>query len=73
MSPIVRDQIRQEVDLIEKCSTYYHRRLARLIDELTGSQVARRHRTSVGSVRVRCSRAVRRLAAHRNELLADVA
>jgi len=43
------------------------------IDELTGSQVARRHRTSVGSVRVRCSRAVRRLAAHRNELLADVA
>jgi len=34
MSPIVRDQIRQEVDLIEKCSAYYHRRLANLIGEL---------------------------------------
>jgi DNA-directed RNA polymerase specialized sigma24 family protein len=43
------------------------------VEELTGWQVARRHRTSADSVRVRCSRAVRRLAAHRNELLADVA
>ena len=43
------------------------------VEELPGSAVARRHRTSAESVRVRCSRAVRRLAAHRNELLADVA
>ena len=43
------------------------------IDELTGDQAAKRHRTSAETVRVRCSRAVRRLAAHRNELLADVA
>lgn len=43
------------------------------VDELTGSEAADRHRTSAQSVRVRCSRAVRRLAAHRDELLADVA
>jgi len=43
------------------------------VDELTGSEAARRHRISAESVRVRCSRAVRRLAAQRNELLADVA
>lgn len=43
------------------------------VDELTGHEAAGRHRTSADSVRVRCSRAVRRLAAHRDELLADVA
>jgi DNA-directed RNA polymerase specialized sigma24 family protein len=43
------------------------------IDELTGTEAAERHRTTAESVRVRCSRAVRRMAAHRNELLADVA
>ncbi len=43
------------------------------VDELTGSEAAARHWTSAESVRVRCSRAVRRLAAHRDELLADVA
>ena len=43
------------------------------VDELTGAEAARRHRTSAESVRVRCSQAVHRLAAHRNDLLADVA
>ena len=43
------------------------------LEELTGSEAAGRHWTSAESVRVRCSRAVRRLAAHRNELLAEVA
>ena len=43
------------------------------VEELTGPEAARRHWTSAESVRVRCSRAVRRLAAHRNELLAEVA
>ena len=43
------------------------------VDELTGFEAAERHWTSAESVRVRCSRAVRRLAAHRDELLADVA
>ena len=43
------------------------------VDELTGREAARRHRTSTESVRVRCSRAVRRLAAHRTELLAEIA
>ena len=43
------------------------------VEELTGYEAAKRHRTSAESVRVRCSRAVRRLAAHRDELLADVA
>ena len=43
------------------------------VDELSGSEAAERHWTSVASVRVRCSRAVRRLAAHASELLADAA
>lgn len=43
------------------------------MDELNGSQAADRHWTSAASVRTRCSRAVRRLAAHRDELLAAVA
>ncbi len=43
------------------------------LEGLTGSEAAGRHWTSAESVRVRCSRAVRRLAAHRNELLAEVA
>jgi DNA-directed RNA polymerase specialized sigma24 family protein len=43
------------------------------VDELTGPQAADRHWTTAESVRVRCSRALRRLAAHRDELLADVA
>jgi DNA-directed RNA polymerase specialized sigma24 family protein len=41
-------------------------------DGLTGAQAARRFHISSGSVRVRCSRAVRRLAAHAVEL-ADAA
>lgn len=43
------------------------------VDELSGSEAAGRHWTSTASVRTRCSRAVRRLAAHRDELLAAVA
>jgi hypothetical protein len=41
-------------------------------DGLTGAQAARRFHTSAGTVRVRCSKALRRLAAHAVEL-ADVA
>jgi len=41
-------------------------------DGLTGTQAARRFHTSAGTVRVRCSKAVRRLAAHAVELV-DVA
>jgi DNA-directed RNA polymerase specialized sigma24 family protein len=41
-------------------------------DGLTGAQAARRFHLSAGNVRVRCSRAVRRLAAHAVEL-ADAA
>lgn len=41
-------------------------------DGLSGAQAARRFHISAGSVRVRCSRAVRRLAAHAVEL-ADAA
>lgn len=43
------------------------------VDELNGSEAADRHWSSAASVRTRCSRAVRRLAAHRDELLAAVA
>ena len=43
------------------------------VDELNGAEAADRHWTSAASVRNRCSRAVRRLAAHRDELLAAVA
>lgn len=43
------------------------------VDELSGSEAARRHRTSPSSVRVRCSRAVRRLAAHAGALLSEAA
>jgi DNA-directed RNA polymerase specialized sigma24 family protein len=43
------------------------------VDELSGSKAAERHRTTPGSVRVRCSRAVRRLAAHASELLSEAA
>ena len=43
------------------------------VHELSGVEAAERHRTSPVSVRVRCSRAVRRLAAHATELLADAA
>ena len=43
------------------------------VDELTGSEAAARHWTSAESVRVRCSRAVRRLAAHRTSCWLDVA
>ncbi len=43
------------------------------VDELSGVEAADRHWSSAGSVRTRCSRAVRRLAAHRAELLAAVA
>jgi DNA-directed RNA polymerase specialized sigma24 family protein len=37
-------------------------------DGMTGDQAARRLHTSAGVVRVRCSKAVRRLAAHAVEL-----
>jgi DNA-directed RNA polymerase specialized sigma24 family protein len=43
------------------------------VDELSGSKAADRHWTTPGSVRVRCSRAVRRLAAHASELLTEAA
>ena len=43
------------------------------VDELSGSEAAERHWTSAASVRIRCSRAVRRLAAHAAELLSDAA
>lgn len=43
------------------------------IDELNGAEAADRHWTSAASVRNRCSRAVRRLSTHRDELLAAVA
>jgi hypothetical protein len=43
------------------------------VDELTGSEAAERLWTSPASVRVRCSRAVRRLAAHASDLLTDAA
>ena len=39
------------------------------IDGMTGTQSARRFHTSAGMVRVRCSKAVRRLAAHTVELV----
>jgi DNA-directed RNA polymerase specialized sigma24 family protein len=43
------------------------------VHELSGAEVADRHWTTPASARVRCSRAVRRLAAHASELLADAA
>jgi DNA-directed RNA polymerase specialized sigma24 family protein len=43
------------------------------VHELSGSEAAERHWTSPASVRVRCSRAVRRLAAHASELLSEAA
>ena len=43
------------------------------VDELSGSEAAKQHSTSAASVRVRCSRAVRRLAAHSSALLSEVA
>ena len=43
------------------------------VQALSGVEAAERHRTSPGSVRVRCSRAVRTLAAHAPELLAEAA
>jgi DNA-directed RNA polymerase specialized sigma24 family protein len=43
------------------------------VHELSGTEAAQRHWTSAASVRVRCSRAVRRLAAHASELLAEAA
>ncbi len=43
------------------------------VHELTGPEAAERHWTSPASVRVRCSRAVGRLAAHASELLEDAA
>jgi DNA-directed RNA polymerase specialized sigma24 family protein len=43
------------------------------VHELSGVEAAERHRMSPGSVRVRCSRAVRRLAEHAPELLAEAA
>jgi DNA-directed RNA polymerase specialized sigma24 family protein len=43
------------------------------VHELSGAEAAERHRTSPASVRVRCSRAVRRLADHALELLAEAA
>jgi DNA-directed RNA polymerase specialized sigma24 family protein len=43
------------------------------VHELSGSEAAERHWTSAASVRVRCSRAVRRLAAHAPELLTEAA
>ena len=43
------------------------------VHELSGSEAAERHLTSAASVRVRCSRAVRRLAAHSSELLPEAA
>ncbi len=39
------------------------------VDGLSGDVVARRNHTSAGSVRVRCSRAVARLAAHADQLI----
>jgi DNA-directed RNA polymerase specialized sigma24 family protein len=39
------------------------------IDGLTGSEAARRHRTTPGSVRARSSKAVKRLAAHGSQLV----
>ena len=42
------------------------------VDGMTGTQSARRFRTSAGMIRVRCSKAVRQLAAHSVEL-ADAA
>jgi hypothetical protein len=39
------------------------------IDGMTGTQSARRLHTSAGTIRVRCSKAVRRLAAHAVELV----
>lgn len=43
------------------------------LDELSGREAAERYWTTPASVRVRCNRAVQRLAAHRTELLAAVA
>jgi DNA-directed RNA polymerase specialized sigma24 family protein len=43
------------------------------LHELSGAEAAERHRTSPTSVRVRCSRALRRLAAHASELVSEVA
>ena len=43
------------------------------VHELNGSEAAERHWTSPASVRVRCSRAVRRLATHASELVAEAA
>jgi DNA-directed RNA polymerase specialized sigma24 family protein len=43
------------------------------VHEISGPEAAKRHRTSPASVRVRCSRAVRRLAAHASELLVEAA
>jgi len=40
MTPAVRDQIRREVDLIERFSQYYHRRLATLIDDMNHARAA---------------------------------
>jgi hypothetical protein len=39
------------------------------VDGLSGREAALRHRTSAGSVRVRCSKAVRRLAARASDLV----
>jgi hypothetical protein len=39
------------------------------IDGMTGTQSARRFHTGAGTIRVRCSKAVRRLAAHAVELV----
>ena len=70
MSPIVRDQIRQEVDLIEKCSTYYHRRLARLIDELNhaSDRPLAAPRASQEQCMRLCVEAVDMLLANQNQL-----
>jgi DNA-directed RNA polymerase specialized sigma24 family protein len=43
------------------------------VHELSGAEAAERHWISPASVRVRCSRAVRQLAAHSSELLAEAA
>ena len=43
------------------------------VEELSGAEAAERHWSSAASVRTRCSRAVRRLVNHRDELLAAVA
>ena len=42
------------------------------VDGMTGTHTARRFHTSAGTIRVRCSKAVRQLAAHAVEL-ADAA